>query len=282
MFRSKASRRLATAAFLILFVVWAGIAVSAVQYLRQQKEEANRTEPFVDAIFAKRDVEARIRVEEDDLEVRSVPESQRHPDAASSMAEVVGKVAEQTIFGGEAVLRAKLSYDGELVGLAFQIDPDHRAVAVSFDEVIGAGGLILPGDSVDVIAVFDDEVRETKEAGFVLQDVLVLAVAKQVQSEQTLPTPAAEAELGGGLTGAGRAATSTAARSVTLAVTPAEAQRLVLAERFGTLKLVLRPVQPSPALPPPQISIDGVFLSEAGLEPVSSISRPASGEPAAQ
>ncbi len=52
-----------------------------------------------------------------------------------------------------------------------------------------------------------------------------------------------------------------AAQSVTLAVTPAEAQRLVLAERFGDLRLALRPLDETGHMTPEIVDIEVVFLN---------------------
>lgn len=261
MFRSKMSRRLATAAFLALFGVWALIAVSAIRFMRQQAQDAQHAGPAVEAVFALRDIPASSQVGESDIQVRPIELDQRHPGAAHSLADVRGKVAEQTIFAGEQVLLAKISDLAEFKRLAFKLPAGKRGVAISFDEVMGAGGLIMPGDWVDVIAVFDDDVRTAKEAGFVLQNVQVVAVARQVGGEQSLGDAGSEADAPSSAARGLQQAVQ--ARSVTLAVTPEEAQRLVLAERFGKLKLVLRPLGSEQTLPTFEVTMDQVFLFEA-------------------
>ncbi len=256
MFRSRGTRRIAIGAFVVLFVVWVMVAFSAMRFIREQNEEANRTEPFVEVVYVVTDVAARTIVGPGDLEVKSIPESQVHPVAARSVAEVAGQVAVQTMFAGEQVLRYKLTDIRADAGLALQIEAGKRGVSVSFSEVIGAGGHILPGDMVDVIAVFDDQVLEVRSAGYVLEEVQVLAVAREVQRPQTLPEP--ELEESGGF---GGSRNEVAAQSVTLAVTPAEAQRLVLAERFGDLRLALRPLDETGHMTPEIVDIEGVFLN---------------------
>ena len=107
-----------------------------------------------------------------------------------------------------------------------------------------------------MIAVFDDQVLEVRSAGYVLEEVQVLAVAREVQRPQTLPEP--ELEESGGF---GGSRNEVAAQSVTLAVTPAEAQRLVLAERFGDLRLALRPLDETGHMTPEIVDIEVVFLN---------------------
>lgn len=264
MFRNKTSRRISAAAFLVLFAVWAVIAVSAIRFVREQSVAATQIEPDVQAVFAIRDISTRSRIVAADIEVRSLSREHRHADAAISTEEVISKIARQTIFAGEQVLLPKLTNIAGLASLALQIDPGLRAVAVSFNELIGAGGLILPGDSVDVIAVFDDDVRAAKEAGFVLQGVTVLAVAQKLQSEQSAATQ--ESEDPGEDVAVGLRTGGAAARSVTLAVTPIQAERLVLAERFGILRLLLRPLQADGAIIPPVIPIADVFTAAGATD----------------
>tara|TARA_B100000315_G_scaffold212114_1_gene209303 strand:- start:271 stop:657 length:387 start_codon:yes stop_codon:yes gene_type:complete len=50
MFRDSGTRRIASAAFVALFAVWVVVAVSAMRFIREQNEEAGRTEPFVDEL----------------------------------------------------------------------------------------------------------------------------------------------------------------------------------------------------------------------------------------
>lgn len=256
MFRSRGTRRIAIGAFVALFVVWVMVAFSAMRFIREQNEEANRTEPLVEVVYVATDIGARAIVGSADLEVRSIPGSQAHPAAVRSVAEVVGQVAAQTMFVGEQVLQYKLTDIRADAGLALQIEQGKRGISVSFSEVIGAGGHILPGDIVDVIAVFDDQVLEVRSAGYVLEAVQVLAVAREVQRPQTLPER--EQEEAGGF---GGNRNEVVAQSVTLAVTPAEAQRLALAERFGELRLALRPLDETGSAIPKIVDIEGVFLN---------------------
>jgi pilus assembly protein CpaB len=259
MFRNSGTRRIALAAFVALFAVWVVVAVSAMRFIREQNEEAGRTEPFVEVVYVTTLIEARAVVTADGLEVKSIPISHAHIDAAATVAEVAGQIAVQSMFAGEQVLRGKLTAIRADAGLALQIDAGQRGISVSFSEVIGAGGHIVPGDIVDVIAVFDDNVLEVRTAGYILEGVQVLAVARELQRPQVLPETGAETEDGGGF---GSSPKETIAQSVTLAVSPAEAQRLALAERFGDLRLALRPLNREPGAAPEIVDIEHVFLGD--------------------
>ena len=266
MFRNSGTRRIAIAAFVALFAVWVVVAVSAMRFIREQNEEAGRTEPFVEVVYVTTLIEARAVVPADSLEVKSIPISHAHIDAAVSVAEVAGQIAIQSMFAGEQVLRGKLTAIRADAGLALQIDAGQRGISVSFSEVIGAGGHIVPGDIVDVIAVFDDNVLEARSAGYILEGVQVLAVARELQRPQVLPETGQK---------------ETIAQSVTLAVSPAEAQRLALAERFGDLRLALRPLNEEMGAAPEIVDIEHVFLGDpvevATLGPTSLATADAAG-----
>ncbi|MDE3077742.1 MAG: Flp pilus assembly protein CpaB, partial [Chloroflexota bacterium] len=148
--------------------------------------------------------------------------------------------------------------DREESGLAFVVPPGKRAVAVSVNEVVGSGGMIVPGDDVDVVAVIDTRnsqngPRPSSDANagkpqvmavaqYILQNVEVMAVAQKIEGEA--PPPSTAQKLAGAPSSPQPALRSAsvqpAARTVTLAVTPSEAERLVLAEDKGHIRLVLR------------------------------------------
>src|SRR5207249_4525064 len=104
---------------------------------------------------------------------------------------------------GEQVLSTKFFARKEDSGLAFQIQPGKRAVSVYVSEVITAGGLINPGDYVDVIGLFGGLPGSGAAApsqdfsSVVLQNIEVLAVAQSIQG------PAADPQGGTGIAGVG-------------------------------------------------------------------------------
>jgi Flp pilus assembly protein CpaB len=136
------------------------------------------------------------------------------------------------------------------------IPPGTRAMSLSFTELGGAAGLVVPNSHVDVLGVFKKDVLGKDESMIMVQDVLVLAVAQSTAPDQLPLQPTAAAEPGTGTAGAGvglAAPKPTATpnprlpvappetRTVTLAVTPEAAERLALAESFGNLRYIIRP-----------------------------------------
>ena len=160
---------------------------------------------------------------------------------------LVGRVTRYPLVAGEQVVEGKLVGTESALGtgLAFSVPEGMRAVSVPFSEVMGAGGLVVPGDRVDILVHTKNErlfgpgdvVPEGEEGRptvvTVLQDVLVLAVG------QTF-TPPADAGRDPATPRPENAEAQPGARSMTLAVTPAQAQRMFFASQKGTLGLAMR------------------------------------------
>jgi pilus assembly protein CpaB len=104
-----------------------------------------------------------------------------------------------------------------------------RATTVGVDAVSGAAGLIWPGDHVDVLLTqtLDDPsvpLGQRIAAELVLRDCRVIATGQQLVQ--------------GTITADGKAPPP-AATTVTLEVTPEEAERVAVATRLGPLSLVV-------------------------------------------
>jgi len=107
--------------------------------------------------------------------------------------------------------------------------PGMRATTVGVDAISGAAGLIWPGDHVDVLLTqtLDDPsvpIGQRIAAELVLRNVRVIATGQQLVQ--------------GAVTANGQAPPP-AATTVTLEVTPDEAERVAVATRLGPLSLVV-------------------------------------------
>src|SRR5437867_1713517 len=68
--------------------------------------------------------------------------------------------------------------------IADMIPAGLRAMSLALTELDGAGGLIVPGQYVDVVAVFKKDTLGKDQSMIILQDVLVLAVAQATSADQ--------------------------------------------------------------------------------------------------
>ncbi|MGW5959200.1 Flp pilus assembly protein CpaB [Methylorubrum thiocyanatum] len=105
------------------------------------------------------------------------------------------------------------------------LPPGMRAVAITTDTrgSSSAGGFILPNDHVDIIKTSNEGSDQFAET--LLTDVRVLAVGQIVQDKNGANVVTAE--------------------TATVALTPAQAETVTLAQKVGQLSLVLRSIQDS-------------------------------------
>jgi pilus assembly protein CpaB len=211
----------------------------------QRAGSAAKASGSVPVIVAAQDIPVRTQVTAAMLTVKQVPADARHEKAFTGAEQLEGKVTNLPIAAGEQVLSTKFFARKEDSGLAFRIAPGKRAVSVNVNEVISTGGLIVPGDFVDVIAIFPPAGNDplADSAGMVLQNIEVLAIAQAIGGPAADPTGAQA--LAGQVSGnrsstAAEAVARPNARTATLAVTPEEAQKLILAEEKGRIRLALR------------------------------------------
>ena len=249
---------------LLLLALVAGIVAAILIYtaLSRGSESTGGASAAstVPAVVAKQDIPARTKITSAMVEVRQVPQDTRSELAYTDLSQVVGQVSRYPIATSEEVLSTKVvsleSATATGDSLSYVIPEGRRGISIEVSEVVSSGGLVLPGDYVDVIGVFDVKFRDGEEettedkyfSRIILQNIEVLAVAQTV-----VDTPP-EA---GTTTGTDGETTTTdadgqrvrnteadpepKASTVTLSVTLQEAQLLFLAEENGVLRLTLRP-----------------------------------------
>lgn len=239
-------RRSNKRAFIVAALFGLIAAVLALSFLRKAGTgDGGASTAQLSAVVATRDIPERTVIKENMLEVKQFPADARHNLAFEDKALVIGQVVRVPIAAGEQVLKSKVAGGLQSVGFSSNIPQGKRGVAVGVSEVVATGALIGIGDFVDVIGVFEihdptfknpvcencqDKPRRYITAT-VLQNVQVLAVAQA--SDPTIQ------EKSGGSSKNNTKAKDL--KSVTLAVTPEQAEQLFQAEALGDLKLSLRP-----------------------------------------
>lgn len=140
--------------------------------------------------------------------------------AFSSVDSVAGRVARVAIFNGDVVVPGRLAPTGTGPGLEVKIPPGQRAMAVRINDVAGISGLLQPNSRVDVLVTIREDNSDKQVAKLFMSNMLVLSVGTEVQRDSQ-----------------GKPINAT---TVTLAVTPEEAERLAIAMNTGAIQLVLR------------------------------------------
>lgn len=142
------------------------------------------------------------------------------PQAATSAAELEGRVVKAEISQGELILLTKLAPWGTAAGLSGLVSVGKRAFTVRVDDVSGVAGFIHPGDQVDVLAELPIPNSQEHFSKTIVQNVKVLT-AGQVWEQKGDLKP-------------------TVVSAVTLELTPEQGEVLNLASNQGKIRLALR------------------------------------------
>lgn len=185
-------------------------------------------------VVAKRAIQQRTVITADMLELRTVPSNLVVGGAFTSVTDAVDKVTKFPLEANQQIGTTTVVDTQNPTGdatLAQVVPTGRRAVSISSSQVISAGGLVLPGDYVDVVWVCCDDVAALAKT--VLQNVQVAAVAQNLVDSG----PAAGTD---NPSPAGAAEGDPEASTVTLLLTPEEAHLVRIAEVSGPLSVTLR------------------------------------------
>ncbi len=199
--------------------------VTAILVYAFLQNQAKQAKAEASVVAARQDIPARTIIEQGMVEIRSFPRQALPPAAAPDVESVVGMVAVSPIKARQPISMRAVAPKGAALGLSYAVPLFMRAVTVAVDPIIGVAGFLKPGDHVDVVATFN--VNKGTVTKTVLQDVELLATGSQVVEEEIDPST-------------GKPAKPKAQPNATLAVTPTEAEKLILAESKGKLRLTLR------------------------------------------
>jgi pilus assembly protein CpaB len=138
----------------------------------------------------------------------------------SKVEEVMDRPVVSSILLDEPIISGRLADRGSGLGIAPIIPVGMRAVTVRVTEVVGVAGFVLPGMRVDVLVTGRPPESSDTVTNTVLQNIVVLSAGQTFQPDSK-----------------GQAIN---ASTVTLLVTPDQAELLTLAGNEGRIQLVLR------------------------------------------
>lgn len=185
-------------------------------------------QPMRSVVVSLRSIPPRSRLTLAMFVVTQRPADQVQAGTLSSLDGVEGSVSERAIPQGTPVTAADIAPVSTL-GLAVALHAGMRAVSIAVDPVKDVSDLLQPGDRVDVISAPPRTGNEPM-AATIIRDVTVLSVGSMFAN----PPPAASGNAAG-------ANAPAPVRTVTLEVTPAQADLLTMADLNTTLRLALRP-----------------------------------------
>lgn len=224
-------------------------AVLAWAWFSQKGRALDEMSAPAPALVASGHIASGARLDKTMVELKQIPRAFIQPGALKAVAESDGQVALAPFAPGEQILANKLTTTG--IALALAVPPGKRAATLAVDPASSVAGLLKPGDLVDVIATVEESGVPRTFA--IIQASVVLAVGK-VFGSQAAPSE-------GGLS-------SPSGDTVTLAVSPYEAEQVTHLELVGRIKLVLRSQGDRERIPLPQISGDRGLHPSAGDEEI--------------
>ena len=261
------------------------IATGVVIFAALQQAETKTAPPTAAAaplsiVTASQDITSGTRITAGMLEVTQVPLEAVLDGTVLSLDLAVGQIARIPILEGDPILTRKPANEASAgSGLTYVIPDGRRAVAIKVDKVIAAGGLIQPGDRVDIYAVLEvdrlDPLTGQRIGGverplIVPQFIEVLAVEQELLNVvATEGNQERTPEAGGTLLA--QADPQPTSDVVTLAVTPAEAQLLLFAEEEGAIRLAVRGPEDNAIVASPEFIFSDIASDDLALNADTSL-----------
>lgn len=211
---------------LILLLLALGCGLVASIGISEVMSNRNQAAPTVETdkiLVANKDIKVNEPLSDKNTQVEDWPKEKIPVDAVHDFKELDGQRAGGSILVGEPIRKAKFAVDKRIE----EIPHGYRVVAVQADAVSATGNLLQPGDRVDIVVSVKHSSglqTQTQIAKTILQNVRVFAV-----NEQWRPSE-----------GKDKSDDSITARTVSLLVTPDEAETIALASDLGRIRLILR------------------------------------------
>lgn len=221
-------------------------------YITQQTEEAKKREAarqknLVSVMVAKVDIPAGTTIKENMVKEEIINKSLTQPRVATSMDRVVDRIAIAPIAKGEQILLNKVTLSGMETSLSSKVPKGKRAITIPVDNISSVGGMIRPGDHVDIVGLvpipgLGAEGKAQMTSLPLFQDVTILAVGQEYTS-----IPGAQK---------GEKALSPI---ITLALPPEQANLVAFVLEQGKIRLILRSPEDAQVQPATPATWDALF-----------------------
>ena len=255
---------------MIVAIIIAGVAVfGVIAYISNIKQTAEKEVEKIEVLVAVQNIPKDTFVEDlmssKSVELLAIPRKYIAEGVLTTLDNFKGFVTISPISTGEQITSTKF-VKPEQVGLAFNISGDMVAISIPVDEVIGVSNLISIGDMVNVIATFKPESKNANETATTAQTTTVETQAPET-TEETLAgikepitktllwnvkvlylgtreiTAEEQKEKDSKILSnqAAKDQNAIIVNTVTLAVSPEDAEKLVFSEEMGLVWLALVP-----------------------------------------
>ena len=250
---------------IIIGIVAVVAVVSYISTIRTSVEkEVEKVEVLIAAQNIPKEVPVEVLISSELVVLEAIPQKYLADGVLINLNDFKGYVTAAPINEGEQITTTKF-VKPEQIGLAFTIPGDMVAISIPINEIIGVSYLFNVGDKVNVIATFIPESTETIEgeeatatteeetavdADMTEEEIVIdkeitrtllwnveilhigirtLAYEEEFEAAEDIDPAAKEEEVSG-------------IRTVTLALTPEQAEKMVFTEEMGSVWLALLPV----------------------------------------
>jgi pilus assembly protein CpaB len=230
---------------LLAILIGALSAALVYRYLRDQQAalEAARNAAIgttVDVAVASDPIPIGSRIEAQQVKIVRWPVDAEPEGAVHDGARIIGRIARISLDKHQPILEAHLVAEGASL-LPLLITEGLRAMSVKVDQVTGVSGFITPNSRVDVLVsgfMEDSGSNREQRSKLVLQNIRVIATGTSIEQRDDKPVEVP---------------------TVTLLVTPEDAERLTLAARQEPVRLALRGYRDEVDVSTPGVSTRQLF-----------------------
>jgi pilus assembly protein CpaB len=229
-------------------VLGALFAALVYRYLNDQRAKLDQARRAVggatiEVMVADTDIPVGSVIEQSQVRLAAWPADLEPEGAIRNPEHVVGRVARVSLEKNQPIVDSKLINQGAGL-LPLLINEGMRAMSVKVDQVTGVSGFITPNSRVDVLVsgtTDPDGEQEDQRSKLILQNVRVLATGKVIEQEDEKPVEVP---------------------TVTLLVSPEDAEKLTLASRQDIIRLALRSYADNDTVKTAGISRRTLFASD--------------------
>ena len=216
-----------TRAWLIAALVGV-ISIMSYFFLISNNDKNQQTAQKVSVQYGKvvkitQDVPSRIQLKAEMLKLdEQTPSEYIHPMAVIDLKDAVNMITLVPLNAGEQLLKTKIA-NPDTNFLSYRLKEGHVPFPVPISELTASGNMIRVGDKVNVLGNFAKNVSGKDSTQYIMYDVPVIAIGNQM----AINTSAADSEK---------------SSTMTLEVTPEDAEKLSWAQGHGNLTFVLKSV----------------------------------------
>jgi len=248
-------RKPANMLFLALIIAGFG-SFLVYRFLNSQQAEldaardaAKRSVETVEVVVASRSIDTGTKFTESDVILINWPKDAAPSGAIAEATEVIGKIARHNFVKFQPIAREHLT-DHRSGLMPLLIESGKRAISVRVDKETGVSGFITPNSYVDVLAtgtVVGGAGERQQHAKLIIQNVKVMAIGQSIEilDDEPVEVP-----------------------TVTLLVTPEEAEKVTLATQQKPVRLALRHFEDDESVVTPGTSMNQLLERNGAALPL--------------